>query len=287
MRLLKKSQTASAAKELFLQTALSYLGYQPELLGRNKFGQKVGYDSVPWSGAFVDVCAREAGIPNFASFVNTAAGLGESLRNGQDFRVPEVGDIVVFNFSSNVGFAASPFSMMHCGIVTDVREFENSGRFVTVEANTEGSSAATKRDGVHQKVRHMTDVLTFCRPRFRPDRLTFNGWLMKTFDAARTTFTREETDLIEREVLVPKILKLNGEIRYGDRNKRVEIIQLALAMVTDLRSAEPGRWDTATAAACSRFQRNIGRTGYGVTGLPDLNMLKRLSHDTGVFILES
>ena len=110
---------------------------------------------------------------------------------------------------------------------------------------------------------------------------------MKTFDAARTTFTREETDLIEREVLVPKILKLNGEIRYGDRNKRVEIIQLALAMVTDLRSAEPGRWDTATAAACSRFQRNIGRTGYGVTGLPDLNMLKRLSHDTGVFILES
>ena len=69
-------------------------------------------------------------------------------------------------------------------------------------------------------------------------------------------------------------------------NKRVQIIQLALATVTDLRGAEPGKWDAATAAACSRFQRNVGRVGSDVTGLPDMSTLQRLSKVTGLFKLE-
>jgi hypothetical protein len=58
-------------------------------------------------------------------------------------------------------------------------------------------------------------------------------------------------------------------------------------MVTDLRGAETGKWDGATAAAMSRFQRNIGRSGSDVTGLPDFNALSRLSRDTNVFIIET
>jgi hypothetical protein len=54
--------------ELFLATARKYIGYQSELLGRNAFGAKVGYDSGPWSGAFIDVVAREAGLP-YKTFV--------------------------------------------------------------------------------------------------------------------------------------------------------------------------------------------------------------------------
>jgi hypothetical protein len=98
--------------------------------------------------------------------------------------------------------------------------------------------------------------------------------------------TGEEIKELEKAASAPSILRLNGEIRYGDRNKRIELIQLALATVTDLRGCEPGKWDAITGAACSRFQRNIGRTGSDVTGLPDEGTLKRLSKDSRIFRLK-
>ena len=285
----KKRQEESAAREYFLQTVQSHLGYQAELLGRNKFGQKIGYDSVPWSGAFVDVCARDAALPNFPSFVNTAAGLAEAIRRGQYFRTPRPGDIAIFNFSSTSGHAAGSFNMPHCGVVTDTREFDETGRFVTIEGNTQGDTASTKNDGVHQKLRHLTDVILFYRPEFvkrRSRGKTFYQILIEIFDGARTRFTKDETDAIEEAARTPLLLKINGEIKHGTRNRRVEIIQLALATVTDLKGATPGKWDSMTAAACARFQRNIGRAGPDVTGLPDINTLRRLSKETGIFLLE-
>lgn len=286
----KKIQRQDAQREYFLQTVQSHLGYQAELLGRNKFGQKVGYDSQPWSGAFIDVCAREAQIQNFPSFINSAAGLAESIRRGQYFRIPQTGDVAIFNFSSMAGNTGGAFNMPHCGVVTDVREFELTGRFITIEGNTEGDTASTKKDGVHQKVRHLTDVVLFYRPDFSQKkktspRKTFYQLMIEIFDGARTRFTKDETDAIQEAARSPILLKLNGEIKHGARNRNVEVIQLALATVTDLRGAKPGNWDSITAAACSRFQRNIGRVGSDVTGLPDINTLKRLSKETGIFLL--
>jgi uncharacterized BrkB/YihY/UPF0761 family membrane protein len=55
-------------------------------------------------------------------------------------------------------------------------------------------------------------------------------------------------------------------------------------MVTNERDCN--KWDATTAAACARFQRNIGRTGADVTGLPDAGTLDRLSKDTRIFKLE-
>lgn len=285
----KKIAKQDAQREYFLQTVQSHLGYQAELLGRNKFGQKVGYDSQPWSGAFVDVCAREADLKT-PSFLNPAAGLAESVRRGQYFRKPQPGDIVIFNFSSAAGQTGGAFNMPHCGVVTDTREFEETGRFITIEGNTEGDTASTKKDGVHQKVRHLTDVIFFHRPDFSQRtassaKRSFYQLMIEIFDGARTRFSKEETDAIHEAARAPMLLKLNGEIKHGARNRRVEIIQLALATVTDLRGAEPGKWDSITAAACARFQRNIGRVGTDVTGLPDVNTLKRLSKDTGIFLL--
>jgi hypothetical protein len=98
--------------------------------------------------------------------------------------------------------------------------------------------------------------------------------------------TVDEMREIQQAASAPKLLKINGEIKHGDRNKRIELIQLALAVVTDLRGCEPGKWDSATAAACCRFQRNIGRTGSDVTGLPDDGTLKRLAKDSGIFVIE-
>lgn len=284
----RKSPATDPHVELFISNAQKYLGYSAENLGRNMFGQKVGYDSQPWSGAFIDVIARESDL-NFPSFVYSAAGLAECVRTGAISRVPQPGDIVLFNFSSNVGHAASAFSMPHCGIVTDVQEFESTGRFITVEGNTDGPTKHLTKDGVHQKIRHVTDVVIFCRPAFgkKSKTKTFYERLAQLIDAARTRMTIDEMKEIEEAARAPKLLKINGEVKHGDRNKRIEVIQLALAVVTDLRGCEPGKWDSVTAAACSRFQRMIGRTGSDVTGLPDDGTLRRLAKESGIFKIEN
>lgn len=291
MKLFKRrDQDASAAAELFIDTARSYLGYQSELLGRNIFGSRVGYDSTSWAGAFIDVVAREAGL-QLPSFTYTPAALAEFIRSGNFSRDPRPGDIAIFNFASGTGYDGKPFDQPHCGIVVDVREFAATGKLLTIEGNTTGSGAHQQKDGVHQRIRTINDVVVFCRPRFNGDRRagrqTFNERLLQLLDRGRTTFNGEDLQQIEKAASAPKVLRLNGEVRYGDRNKRVELIQLALATVTDLRGAEPGKWDQVTAAACSRFQRNIGRVGSDVTGLPDLQTLQRLSKETGLFVLES
>ena len=281
----RKDQQTPAALELFIKSAQRHLGYTAEQLGRNMFGEKVGYNAQPWGGAFVDVCARDAGL-KIPSFTYTAAALAEFIRSGNFSRVPQTGDIAVFNFSSNVGHAADAFGMPHCGIVTDVREFSSSGRFVTIEGNTFGASAHQNKDGVYQKVRNINDVLVFCQPNGAA-RQTFNEWLMKTLDRGRTKFDGSDVAAIEEAASAVQSLKLEKGIKHGDRNRKIEIIQLALATVTDLRGAQGGKWDSVTAAACARYQRMIGYVGDDADGLPDVNTLKRLARDTGMFTLDA
>lgn len=287
MRFRKRPDTAAAA-ELFMKTAQQYLGYSVDLGGRNIFGQKVGYDAQPWAGAFVDVCAREAGL-QLPSFVYTPAALAEFIRSGNFSREARPGSIAIYNFSSNVGAAASAFSSPHCGIVIDVREFESTGRFVSIEGNTEGTGVYQKKDGVHQKIRSVNDVVIFCHPNFDGPaaRETFNERLIKLLDRGRTKFDGAELEAIEEAARIPSLVRINGEIKHGSRNKEIETIQLALATVTDLRGAEPGKWDSITAAACSRYQRMIGYVGKDASGLPDLNTLKRLARETGLFRIDA
>ena len=286
MRFFKRQEPAAEA-ELFMKTAQQYLGYTAELLGRTVFGQKVGYDSVPWAGAFVDVVAREAGV-QLPAFTYTPSALAEFVRQGNFSREPRPGAIAIFNFSSNVGHAASPFSMPHCGIVVDVREFEETGRVITIEGNTTGAGPHQQKDGVHQRIRTINETLIFCHPDFSGERrLTFNERLMRLLDRGRTKFNGEDISAIQDAEADPQLLTIDKEIRPGDRNRRIEIIQLALATVTDLRGVQPGKWDQVTAAACSRYQRNIGRVGKDVTGLPDRATLLRLSKDTGLFVLDN
>lgn len=282
---LRKNLQQDAAVELFISKAQQYLGYSSELMGRNMFGQKVGYDSQPWGGAFVDVVARESGV-RLPSFTSTAAALAECIRQGNFSRVPQPGDVAVFNFSSNVGHAASAFSQPHAGIVTDTREFFSTGRFITVEGNVDGGTKHLTKDGVHQKIRTINDVILFARPAAKDPKLTFNERLIKLLDRGRTKFDGTDLKEINEAARTPSVIKLAAEIKYGDRNKKIEIIQVALALVTDLRGAEPGKWDQVTAAAWSRYQRNIGNVGIDVDGLPDVRTLQRLGRETGLFIVD-
>ena len=286
MNLRKKKDPATAA-ELFIKTAQQYLGYVVDLGGRNIFGQKVGYDSRQWAGAFIDVCAKDAGL-QLPSFVYTPSALAEFLRQGNFSREARPGSIAIYNFSSETGHAADAFGMPHAGIVVDVREFKSTGRFITVEGNTEGTGVYQKKDGVHQRIRTINDVVIFCHPNFDGSmhKKTFNERLMAWMDRGRTELDGSDYAEIAAASKEPVKLLMNGEIKHGDRNRRVETIQLALATVTDLRGCEPGKWDALTAAACSRYQRMIGFVGKDATGLPDLNTLRRLARETGLFKID-
>jgi hypothetical protein len=178
--------------------------------------------------------------------------------------------------------------MPHCGIVTDVREFLETGRFITVEGNVEGAGVYQKKDGVHQRIRTINDVVIFCHPNFDGPAAgkTFNERLMAWMDRGRTKFDGSDIAEIEAARVQPVKLSMNGEIKHGDRNKRVEIIQLALATVTDLRGVQLGKWDGSTAAACARYQRMIGFVGKDANGLPDVRTLRRLARETGLFSVE-
>jgi hypothetical protein len=284
---LRKKKDPAAAAELFIKTAQQYLGYVVDLGGRNIFGQKVGYDSRQWAGAFIDVCAKEAGL-QLPSFVYTPAALAEFLRQGNFSREARPGSVAIYNFSSETGQSADQFGMPHAGIVVDVREFKSTGRFITVEGNVEGTGVYQKKDGVHQRIRSINDVVIFCHPNFDGSmhKKTFNERLMAWMDRGRTELDGSDYAEIATASKEPVKLLMNGEIKHGDRNRRVETIQLALATVTDLRGCEPGKWDALTAAACSRYQRMIGFVGKDATGLPDLNTLRRLARETGLFKID-
>jgi hypothetical protein len=288
MRLFQKKKTAPSPKvQVFITTAAKYLGYQSEVLGRNRFGAATGYDAAQWGGAFIDVVAREAGV-RLPSFTYSPAGLAESVRSGNISRIPRPGDIAIFNFSTSSGPNASPFAAPHCGVVTDVREVLTKGRFVTIEGNTTGAGSYQDKDGVHQKMRHLTDVVLFCRPEEFQDAAagSIRQLLIKLIQKlARVAPSRVEIQAIEEAIKNPKEVRI-GMLRSNTRNRHIEIVQLALSQVAEITGAEQGQWDPATAAACARFQRNIGRTGADVTGKPDIGTLLRLSKETGLFTVK-
>lgn len=281
-----KKSSAAAKEQIkkFLETANKYVGYQSEPLGRNIFGERVGYQSVPWSGAFIDVVARESGL-HLPSFTYTPAALAEFVREGKISRVPEPGDIAIFNFSSSSGQTASAFSIPHAAIVTDTRYVKTTGVFMTIEGNTTGVGQYKQFDGVHVRSRHLTDVILFCRP---VDKSSAAARVPQLFIKLFRKLTGSGPDLIElREIQeaarIQETVSLKM-LRANTRNKQIATVQLALSLVTDIKNVEQGRWDAGTAAAFCRFRRNIGVVGSAADAqAPDLSTLKRLGSETGLF----
>lgn len=272
---MKTSPTIAA----FINNARKHIGYTSDLLGRNAFGERVGYDGTVWGGAFIDVVARESGV-DLPSFTYSPAGLSEAIRRGNISRNPKPGDIAIFNFASTSTHAASSFSAPHCGIVIDVRELKTNGRFLTIEGNTTGSTAHQQKDGVHQKIRYITDVVIFCRPASGEHLLT------KLYRKLTGKLPGKiELSQIQQAASIQEPIHLKM-IRGNTRNRSIELVQLALSQVTDLTNCERGKWDGATAAAFANFQRSIGRVGAEATGDPDLSSLMRLAAMTKLFAID-
>jgi len=274
--------------DLFIATAKKYLGYQSEILGQNMFGRYLGYDSVPWSGAFIDVVARESGV-KIPSFIYVPAALSDFIRSNGVYSKPRPGDIAIFSFPSISvkGSTGSSFDMPTAGIVVDVREFKKTGKFLTVEGNTLGDSKHQQKDGVHLKVRHLTDVVLFCRPE------EFQGPKARSAAALLTKLGRKLTGLHPDRIELSGLEELTNKpeqvktaaLRAGTRNRSIEVVQLALSTMTDIKGAERGKWDSVTASAFARYQRSIGVVNLDLQGTIHIPTLEHLAKETNLFII--
>jgi len=272
-----------ARAQEFIQAAKNYLGYVAGPMLRNQFGERVGYNSQPWAGAFIDVVARECGL-QLPSCVQTASGLAELINNGLVRSRPLPGDLVFFAFSSEN--AASAFAMPHVGIVIDTREYKSTGRFLTIEGNVRPANAkyGQDTDGVHQRVRYQGDVLAYIRPKFNGSRSGLHPvqLLIKVIAKLSSKTARLEATALEEAARVPKDVS-TAALKPGLRNRSIEVVQLALGVTVNLKSATPGTWDAATANAFARYQRRIGYVGTAASGNVDRVTLQRLAAETGLF----
>jgi hypothetical protein len=272
-------KTTAARAKRFVDTASAFLGYQAGPLLRNQFGERVGYNSQPWAGSFIDVVARDSGL-HLPSFAYTPTALAELARNGLIRSTPMPGDVVFFNFSSEN--AGSPFGMPHVGIIVDTSEYRTTGRFLSIEGNVRPANAkyGQDTDGVHQRVRYQGDVLAFARVSTgraqRPGQL-LTKIIGKLSAAARLDSTALEEAAREHRFVVTAALK------PGLRNRQIETVQLALGVTVGLKSATAGTWDAATMNACARYQRSLGYVGTDASGIPNRGTLLRLASDTGLF----
>jgi hypothetical protein len=247
--LYRKTQDGQRA---LIEAAEKHLGYQCRPGNDSIFGRTVGYNGLTWSGSFIDVVAREAGV-DVPACVYSASGLAEFIRRRAWRERPQPGDIVFFNFPTGEAFGT-----MHVGLVVDSSRWQTDGQLETIEAqvNSGLAKASLTNDGVFRRVRSKHEVLGFGRP-------AYTG---KAFDLTG----------------VPEINIVN--IRPGKRNREIELVQRALVQKVGLgHGYKPGTYDGRTQRAYAHYQRIIGFVGDDANGIPDIDSLQRLGRETGTF----
>jgi len=176
--------------------------------------------------------------------------------------------------------------MPHVGIVTDVREFKSTGKFLTIEGNSRPANAkyGQDTDGVHQRVRYQGDVLAFVSPKFNGGlhRMHPVQLLISLSTKLSSKTARLEATALEEAARVPRDV-VTAALKPGLRNRSIEVVQLALGVTVGLQAATPGVWDAATANAFARYQRRIGYVGADASGNVDRTSLQRLATETGLF----
>jgi len=253
----KKKPNDTEARERFLEEARKHLGYRPRPGGISEFGMRVGYGGhdTPWSGAFVDCVARDAGI-YVPACVYSPSGLAEFAYLGRLTFEPRPGDIAFFSFATD-----KDFGMMHVGIVNDVSKFQSHGVFECIEANANsGLGRAPKdRDGIYLRTRWKYETAGFGVP---------------NFEARPGMEAKTQTDSQKLRLL---------DVQPGRKNKRIIALQRALEIKANLDRYTPGTFDGPTMLAYARWQRICGLVGSAANGEPEYPTLERLGRETGCF----
>jgi hypothetical protein len=244
-------------REEFIRHAEEYVGLTARPGNISPFGGTVGYQGLTWSGAFIDVVARETGV-DIPACVYSPSGLAEFIRLRRWRAKPQPGDIVFFTFPTD-----EAFGMPHVGVVTDTSRWKTDGLVETIEAQTDSGMPKGNqlRDGVYKRKRASHEILGFGRPSFRP--------------------ARE----IKRLTGMPEVNP--NQARPGTKpNRSTATVQLALVARVGLRPGyTSGVFDGRTTVAYMHFQRAIGFAGTDVNGIPTAETLGRVGKDTGHFRL--
>jgi hypothetical protein len=261
-------QKTSIQCDDFVNKALSFVGYRARENRDNIFGERRNLNGQPWDGIFIDVVAEESGLRTgidgaIPSLIYTPTAMSQFVRTDRFFKRPAKGDIVFFETST-----VSDFGVPHVGIVTDASRHAIDGSFECVEGMT--ASGMPKRlegnDGVHLRRRHVSEVIGFGRPNFTKA----NGNLKVQEEGPRH----------------PTVTL--AQVSNGARpNRSIELLQTALAKVTDITGYERSRLCPRTKLAYAKFQRSLGYPSSRANGLVDLESLTQLALHTGFFKVKS
>ena len=250
---------AEAARRL-IAVAESQLGLAPLADGTTPYGQRAGYPTAAWAGAFVDWCfaeARAEELPHLelpAACLRPADALAGFARLRRLQRRPAVGDVV---------FLAVPASDggLQVGIVADCSRWAADGSLRTVEGSVHsGLPRGPERPGVYPRTRYATDVVAFGRPAL----------------AARKTGRPADAAADLPLVTV-------AHLTTGRRSRSVELLQQALALCTEGRGFDRGLYCPRTRSAVADFQRSRGRLGDHASGSPDPRTLRELADRSRLF----
>lgn len=251
--------------------ASTYLGYTARQQN-NTFAISTGYTGTfQWDGSFVDRVLRESGYNGVPSHANTVTALSFYIRNGHQRRAPKPGDLVFYSFSAPGGTAT--FDPPHIGIVTDVSRWKSDGAFKAIEAqvNSGQPKGPLEENGVYERTRYATDVLTFVRV---PGKLKLKG----------KPTSEKNVPGIQPAYITRCMTASQASTAKPQLRKSVEAVQLALAAhpAVNFQNADRGVFNLKSQSAFASFQRSIGVPADKCDGVPTLEQLDRLAHETNL-----
>lgn len=256
------SKLSARNKELAREPALlwqarEWVGYTALGNLQTEFGDRTGHRGVTWTGSFIDVCARDAGL-TLPAHADSIGALAAYVAAGRLYRTPRKGDVVFF------AYGPGNYTAPRVGIVSDVRGWRKYGTFKAIEGQTASGlpRGGDTENGVYERVRQNTDVLAFARP----DRLP------------RTIF-RVNADA---PATVLHLTALTGRTAVPSQ---IALLQSALADVTALKECTRGKYDSKTRSAYRAWQRACG-VGSAASGIPEANSLRLLGERTHRFVAE-
>lgn len=255
-----------------VETASAYLGYtaRPQ---NNTFAISTGYTGTfQWDGSFVDRILREASFNGVPSHANTVTALSFYIRNGYTRRAPKPGDLVFYSFSALSGTAT--FDQPHIGIVSDVSRWRVDGAFKAIEAqvNSGQPKGPSEENGVYERTRYATDVLTFAR---------VPG---KFLSAPTSKKNNKEVPLVLPAYLTRCMTAQQASTAKPQHRKAVEAVQVALSSHpgVNFRNADRGVFNLKSRSAFATFQRFNGVHQEMADGVPTTEMLRLLAEQTNL-----
>ncbi len=108
------------------------IGVRESPAGSNRtvYGERYGFNGVPWCAIFVSDCLARAGLGAQYRFAAVASGVADSKRRGTHRTTPQVGDLCNKLYTATSG---------HIGIVEAVHA---DGTITSIEGNTSGTNDA-------------------------------------------------------------------------------------------------------------------------------------------------